>query len=171
VTVLVTGANGFLGAALVARLVERGERDVRCLVRAGSDRSRLERVWERHPGARVAPTVGSLMSTDAAARALDGVSTVYHLAAALRGPAPDVYLNTVVTSAHLLEAAARRSPPPRLVLVSSFGVYGTATLPAGAVLDETTQLETHPQLRDPYSQAKLRQERLFWEYRERCGAA
>ena len=40
--ILVTGATGFLGGALVERLLARGETDVRCLVRSGSDRARLE---------------------------------------------------------------------------------------------------------------------------------
>src|SRR5690606_2783769 len=48
--------------------------------------------------------------------------------------------------------------------VSSFSVYGIADQPRGVLVDETTPLETQPMRRDPYSQVKLRQEQLFWDY-------
>jgi nucleoside-diphosphate-sugar epimerase len=167
--VLVTGSNGFLGAVLVERLLARGHRDVRCLVRAGSDRARLEAVRARWPDARLQLTVGSLASPDAAARAIEGARVVHHLAASLRGAAADMFLSTVVTSKNLLEAVARMKTPPRLVLVSSFSVYGVADLPRGAVIDESTPIEEHPERRDLYAQVKIRQERLFREYQARHG--
>jgi len=57
----------------------------------------------------------------------------------------------------------------RVVLVSSFGVYGVVPLGRGARVDETTPLEDHPELRDVYSHSKLRQEQLFWEYQKKDG--
>ena len=57
----------------------------------------------------------------------------------------------------------------RIVLCSSFAVYGVAGLPRGAVVNEDTPLEPHPEKRDVYSQVKLRQERLFREYQEKHG--
>ena len=167
--VLVTGSTGFLGTALVERLLARGEKDLRCFVRAGSDRSRLEALARRFPDAAVELFVGSLSSREAAAKALDGVGTVYHLAASLLGAAADIFLNTVVASKHLLEAIAASGWPIKVVLVSSFGVYGVAALPRNHVVDEATPIEPHPARRDFYSQAKLRQEKLFREYQARYG--
>jgi nucleoside-diphosphate-sugar epimerase len=92
------------------------------------------------------------------------VDVVYHVAAALKGQPADMFLNTVVATKNLLEAVARQPRPPRVVLVSSFSVYGCAELPKGIVLDETTPLETQPQRRDLYAQCKLRQEQLAWDY-------
>jgi nucleoside-diphosphate-sugar epimerase len=86
------------------------------------------------------------------------------------GGAPaDIFLNTVVASKNLLEAVARAPRPPKVVLVSSFGVYGFAALPRNAVVDEETPLEPHPERRVPYSHAKLRQERLFRDYQRKVG--
>jgi len=59
--------------------------------------------------------------------------------------------------------------PGKMVLTSSFGVYAAASVPRGHVIDERTGIEPHPERRDLYSQAKLRQERLFREYQERLG--
>jgi nucleoside-diphosphate-sugar epimerase len=188
VKILVTGATGFLGTALVERLLARGETDLRCFLRSGSDHARLDALGRRYPAAKLELYVGSLASRESAARALEGVGVVYHLAASLLGAAADIFLNTVVASKHLLEAiqdGAASGPKPRppaeaiaavperrpikVVLVSSFGVYGVASLPRGHVVDESTPFEPHPERRDLYSQAKLRQEKLFREYQARLG--
>jgi nucleoside-diphosphate-sugar epimerase len=166
--VLVTGASGFLGAALVERLLARGEDDVRCLVRAGSDSSRLDAVVRRHASARLSLVPGAL-TPERVGAALEGVDVVYHLAARLTGAPADVFLGTVVASKHLLDAIVGAPRPIKVVLVSSFAVYGVAGLPRGAVINESTPLEPHPERRDVYAYAKLRQERLFREYEARHG--
>ena len=162
---LVTGANGFLGVALGERLLARGGAAVRGRVRAGRARQRLAAVLESHPGGEI--FVGSLASREKAAEALEGVDVVYHLAASLKGAPADMFLNTVVTSRNLLDAVAATGRPVRLVLVSSFSVYGAAGLRWGGRLDESSPLEPHAERRDPYAQVKLRQERLFSERAER----
>lgn len=166
-TVLVTGATGFLGGALVRRLLDDGERSLVCLARPGPKGGRIAEVAARYPGAEVETVVGNLVDPAVATRAVRDVSVVYHLAAGLTGATADLFLNTVVTTKHLLEAALAAPHKPRVVLVSSFGVYGVAALGRGALVDESTPLETAPARRDPYSQAKLRQEKLAWEYAAR----
>jgi nucleoside-diphosphate-sugar epimerase len=166
VSVLVTGSNGFLGSSLIARLADRGTEDLRCCVRAGSNRTRLEQLKDERRERQFSMVEGSLGSVETASRALDGVDTVYHLAAAMNGSAADMYLGSVVASKNLLEAAAKQKRRIKFVLVSSFGVYGVAALRRGSVINEQTPLEDHSELRDIYSQTKLRQEQLFHEY---CG--
>ena len=77
-----------------------------------------------------------------------------------------MFLDTVVGSKYLLEAILT-SKPRRVVLISSLAVYGVSELRERGVIDENTPLERHPEKRDVYSHAKLRQERLFVEYQKR----
>jgi nucleoside-diphosphate-sugar epimerase len=160
--ILVTGATGFLGGPLVERLLAHGERELQLTVRPGTRRDKVEALAARYPGARLRWVEGNLVSRADTARAVEGVDTIYHLAASLRGAPADMFLNTVVASKNLLEAIGDRRPM-RIVLVSSFSVYGVANLPRGATVDEATPLEPNPEKRDVYAHVKLRQERLFWD--------
>ncbi|MDH3197924.1 MAG: NAD(P)-dependent oxidoreductase [Candidatus Krumholzibacteria bacterium] len=167
-TVLVTGAGGFLGRAVVARLAADGGARVRCLVRTSAQCASLEARLGAEAAARVEICVGNLLSRGDAARAVEGVDTVYHLAASLRGSPADIFLNTVVASDSLLRALDPQ-PDTAVALVSSLGVYGVAGLPSGSRIDEQTPLEPHPERRDVYSHAKWRQEKLFRDWRDATG--
>jgi 2-alkyl-3-oxoalkanoate reductase len=166
-TVLVTGSTGFLGTAVVERLLAHGVRRIRCFARPSSDRARLAALV---PGShdRVEVTVGNLQSVADIERALADVDTVYHLAGGMRGAPAGIFLDTVVASKRLLDAIVS-TPVKRLVLVSSLSVYGLADVPADRVVDESTGLEPHPERRDAYAYAKLRQELLVQEHAARAG--
>ena len=166
--VLVTGAAGFLGRALIERLLVHGYTDIRCNVRRQADISKLDALFSRHLHSRLEYCVGNLRHRDEAARAVENVQLIFHLAAGKKGTAADLFLDSVVSSRNLLDAVADRKPL-RIVLVSSFGVYGVASLRRGTQVNEQTVLEPHPEWRDHYSFAKLRQEQLFWEYQRRNG--
>ena len=166
--VLVTGASGFLGTAVVERLLAHGYTNIRCNVRRQANIPILAALARRYQNAGVEYCVGNLKHRDDAVRAVEGVQLIFHLAAGKSGAAADLFLDSVVASRNLLDAIAGRTPM-RIVLVSSFGVYGIAGLRRGACVTEQTALERHPEWRDHYSHAKLRQEQLFWEYQQRCG--
>ena len=159
-SILVTGASGFLGRAVVERLCARKIPRVRYFVRPRSDRSRLDELQLEYPTCKLECVVGNLTSPADCRRALDGITIVYHLAAQMVGAPASFFLNTVVASNRIIEAM-RESWPRRVVLVSSLAVYGPMNGPLGAVLDESTPLESCPQKRDVYSQSKLWQESLF----------
>jgi dTDP-L-rhamnose 4-epimerase len=127
--VLVTGGAGFVGSHLVDALLARGDR-VRILDNLDP---------QVHGPARRAPAwlapeaelvVGDMRDADAVAKALHGVDTVYHLAAAV-GVGQSMYqiadytaANTLGT-AHLLQAVVDgRRDLARLVVASSMSIYG-----------------------------------------------
>ena len=169
-TALVTGAAGFLGPALMARLLAREPESLRLFARPGPGVKRLEAlVHDSGTGAEVELVAGSLTDAADCAQAVREVDVVYHLAAGTRGAAAERFANSVVASKHLLDAIVAEERPVKVVLVSSLAVYGVAGLGKGALVNESTPLERHPERRDVYAQAKLRQEQLFWEYRERHG--
>src|SRR3954469_24970316 len=70
---LVTGANGFLGATLVKKLIERGER-VKAFVRPETDLTSLKDL----PQDRMLLSVGNIMSEGSISRALTNVNRIYH---------------------------------------------------------------------------------------------
>lgn len=160
--ILVTGSNGFLGSAVVRRLVETGQGPIRCLVRPGSSTARLDDLVEAEA---IEIHRGTLNSKFDCFTATEGVDTIYHLAAGMGGGAmADVWLTTVVATDTLMQALDKRltdgSPIRRVVHCSSFAVYGTGSLPSGATVDESTPLETNRAEADDYSHAKLRQEEV-----------
>jgi len=101
------------------------------------------------------------------------IPLIIHLAAGLKGAPAELFADSVVASRNLLEALEERNDlsmrQTRVVLVSSFGVYGVVALGRGARIDERTPLEDHPELRDTYSYSKLMQEKLFWDYQRKVG--
>lgn len=171
--VLVTGAGGFLGAQLVERLLAHGYHDVRCFLRDASREERLRSIAQSYPQSRLECVYGNLRSPADCARAIEDATLIFHLAAGLKGSPAELFADSVISSRNLLDALEARTSPPvqqtRIVLVSSFGVYGVVPLGRGALVTEQTPLETKPELRDPYSFSKLRQEQLFWSRREKAG--
>jgi len=100
-----------------------------------------------------------------------GAAVIYHLAAG-RGEKfyPDAYLNSVVTTRNLLEAAAQNSNLKRFVNVSSFTVYSNTHKPKGQTLDESCPEETHSHLRgEAYCFAKVKQDEIVKECSQRLG--
>lgn len=161
--VFVTGGTGFLGRRVVKALCEDGLR-VRCLVRPSSDVSALRDFVGPDHWPAVEVVAGELSDVDACRKLIDDCDTVAHVAAALGGSTAVMFLNTVIPTRHLLAAAAQVGVR-RFVQVSSFGVYGAAGLSTGALLNESTPLDPHPELRDPYSYSKIVQEQVAWEAR------
>jgi uncharacterized protein YbjT (DUF2867 family) len=110
--ILLTGATGNLGSALLRRLTTSGAR-VRCLVR---DPRRLgpERV-------RVQIALGDLSEPASFRNALRGVDTVVHLAASIRDqPRASIEELNAVATLRLLQAA-ERSGAERFVFFSALG--------------------------------------------------
>src|SRR5258707_2069275 len=70
-TTLITGGTGFLGAHLVHQLVESGTRDIRVMATS---------IPEWLTGLGIDTIEGSVTNDEDVARAVDGVTEIYHLA-------------------------------------------------------------------------------------------
>ena len=153
--ILVTGAGGFLGVHVVERLLAHGYADIRCFLRNPAKASRLLEIVGTYPDANVELFYGNLRSKADCLRAIEGVSLLIHLAAGMNGAAAELFADSVIVSRNLLEALNSRtdiSPrDTRVVVISSFSVYGVVPLSRGARIDEETPLEAHPELLIPYS--------------------
>ncbi len=169
--ILVTGAAGFIGTRVVANLLANGYRRIRCLVRHTSDCRRLRTVIEA-AGAndRVEVMTGNLLSPENCRDAARGAAVVYHLAAGTGLKSfSDSFLNSVVTTRNLLDAAVEHGCLRRFVNLSSFGVYANQGNP-GRVLDESAPVEVRPESRaEAYCYAKVKQDELVAEYGKNQG--
>ena len=155
--VLVTGAGGFLGRAVVAAAVREGH-EVLAMVRPASA--------GRATAPGVTEVAGDLRQRGAWVDAVQEADAVVHCAAAF-GDIASQLAGTVLATENLLAALPARTK--RFVHVSSLSVYDFDAPRLGGALDETTPLEAAPLRRDAYTQTKVMQERLVREHAGRTG--
>lgn len=156
-TVLVTGAAGFLGSHVTDVLLERGDQP-RALIHPCDDGERLER-------AGVDVRRGDVASTAALRAALNGVDIVLHCAARTGPWGPEqAYLRTNVQSLEPLVHAAQAAGVERIVHVSSITVHGNDV---GGRADEQAPFREE---RNPYSRSKIAGERLLQHMVTELGA-
>jgi len=170
--ILVTGATGFIGSKLIANLLDRGFRNLRCFARPSSASSRVDTL-SAYAGAvgRVEVMTGNLLAREDCIAATKDVAVIFHLAAG-RGEKsfPDAFMNSAVTTRNLLEASMQHNCLRRFVNVSSFTAYTNTKKPRWRMLDESCPVETRPELRgDAYSFAKLKQDEIVAEYGKKFG--
>lgn len=156
--ILVTGANGHLGANLVAALLEAGH-TVRASVRSLSDRAKYAHVQALGP---VELVEAGLDRPQTLRAAMDGMETVFHAAAVYSLYAPgqeDAIIRASIDGIDAALRAAKDAGVAKIIVTSSI-----VTLPltqAGA--PASTELDWASDLRVPYIKAKTRGEQRAWE--------
>jgi len=142
---LVTGATGFVGAA-VARALLAAELPVRVLARPNGDRRNLA-------GIDVEIAEGSLEDAGSLARAVAGCRYLFHVAADYRlwVPDPAAMFRANVDGTRELMHAALAAGVERVVYTSSVATLG---LVAGGVADEATP-SGFADMIGPYKQSKF----------------
>ena len=147
-TVLVTGATGFIGAALCRALLDQGH-SVRAFYRPTSNPRALDRLDVRHQ-------LGDVLSPESLAPAMLGVDWVFHAAAeAAYWRYPDQVIRTAVEGTRSVVQAARAAGVARLVMTSSLAAIG---VPSGDEWLDEQHTFNLPAERFPYGYAKHRSE-------------
>ena len=159
-TTLITGANGFVGSALVRQLLQQGH-DVKALVRPGSNRRNLEKL-------DVTLVEGDLTDAASLPRALNGCNCLFHVAADYRLWIPDaerMYRTNVDATRDLLRLAADLGVG-RMVYTSSVATLGIN--PDRTPADETTPV-TLGNMVGHYKRSKFLAEQVVRELVEEQG--
>jgi len=143
--VLVTGATGFVGAA-VARALSAAGVEVRALIRRDSDLRNLG-------GLKVEQAYGDLRDRDSLRRALSGCQQLYHVAAhyALWAKDPSVFYEVNVAGTRTLLEIARELGTERIVYTSTIGAIG---LPANGGLGTEDTPASLSQMAGDYKRSK-----------------
>jgi nucleoside-diphosphate-sugar epimerase len=144
--VCVTGGTGFIGGALVDRLLREGA-SVRVLARPSPRADEL--------AARGVEVVsGDLADSTAVERAVGGVDVVFHAAALVEGNwAKENFLETNLGGTQQVFEACIRQGVRHVVYLSSIAVYGL--IHKGERIDERTPRDESPEKRDSYAQSKI----------------
>lgn len=149
---LITGATGFVGSALARRLAEAGE-PVRILRRATS---RLDLLGDTSDA--VEHAIGDVTDIESLERAMDGVDTVFHVAAIVafgRRARPRLRRVNVEGTANVVNAALHTGVR-RLVHTSSIAALGRS---AGATILDESAVWTPSPLNSAYAISKHDAER------------
>lgn len=146
--ILVTGASGSLGKALVSQLLAR---------------TTPLRVFDRRePATRLAGVdyvVGDLGDAAAVDKAVDGVEVVIHAGAVMKGTWEEHQRGTVEGTRNVVNACVSHGVK-QLVYISSMSVIDWAGH-SGSAVNEDARLEPHPDKRGAYTRAKLEAEQII----------
>ncbi len=155
-TAAVTGATGFIGSAVVRKLLEQ-RRSVRCVVEPGANAANLDGL----PVERVTVDVCDYAGMR---KALEGCETLFHLAAVYKTWLPNeeiIYrVNVEGTVTTLL--AAQHAGTKKVVYTSSIAAIG---LVDGGLADETTEFNLFD-VANPYILTKWQSERVAMRFAE-----
>lgn len=156
-TVMVTGADGFIGSHLTEELVKKGERvKAFCYYNSFGTWGWLDTLPPEIKN-EIEVFMGDIRDPNGVRTAMKGQDVVYHLAALIAIPfsyhSPDSYVDTNIKGTLNVLNAARDVNTQRLLVTSTSEVYGTAQY---VPIDEK-----HPyQGQSPYSATKIGADRL-----------
>ena len=154
--VLITGANGHIGANTVRELLNR-DYEVVAFVRESSDLRGLNELDVEY-------AYGDVMDLDALIRAADSCDVIVHTAAVFRWWAKDpqeIRQPALVGTRNIVQAA-KQAGVERLVYTSSVVAIGTTPDPSKPLTVEDWNEDPHT----PYADAKTQSERSAWELAE-----
>ena len=161
--VLVTGANGHVGGALVKLLAERGYK-VRASVRDAGNAEKTRVL--KQCGAEVVQA--DLMQPDSLARALEGMDGLFQVAAVYatvaKDPQREIIDPSIIGGMNALKAASTAGVK-KVVFTSSVAAVGTDAPPEKPLTEE----DWNDRAVAPYFIAKTKAERAAWDFAKSTG--
>lgn len=151
--ILVTGANGFVGRALVERLRAELQEPLRLLVR---------RPPPNPPPADLQLVYGDLGNPAAVDHAMEGIEIVFHVGASMKGGNFEFQSGTIWGTRNVIDSCERHGVG-RLVYVSSLSVLDHAGHRGGVPVNESSPYEPFPEKRGLYTKTKLEAEKMVLE--------
>ena len=157
--ILVTGAAGFVGSHMVEKLVEDGH-EVRAMIHYNSANN-----WGWLEESKVKNSIqviaGDIRDYDSVFSAVNGVDTIFHLAALIGIPysyvSPMAYIKTNIEGTYNVLQSARTLETPNILITSTSETYGSAQY---IPMDEL-----HPMVgQSPYSASKIGADNLAVSY-------
>ena len=151
---LVLGGTGFIGTRVVNTLVDDGK-TVRVLCRQSSNLKNIPK--------SVDICLGDIKDPASISRALFGVKTVIHCAAAMSGDWAEYYESTIIGTQNILNAI-KESNVNKFIYISSIGLLDYNKLKNGQVVDESASVEPRTNDRGFYTRAKKEAEDLVIDF-------
>ena len=157
--ILVTGAAGFVGSHMVEKLVADGH-DVRAMIHYNSANN-----WgwleESQVKKSIEVVAGDIRDYDSVFAAVNGVDTIFHLAALIGIPysyvSPMAYIKTNIEGTYNILQSARTLETSNILITSTSETYGSAQY---IPMDEF-----HPMVgQSPYSASKIGADNLAVSY-------
>lgn len=161
--VLVTGGTGFIGRRLVGRLVSNGNN-----VRVLTHREHAQNETSSSLPDRIEVIQGSISNPMDVEQACKGVKSVYHLAAATKGPLL-YHLDTTVSGTQNIVDACKKHEVKTLVYVSTIGILNIMALGSQGLVDEDVSYEQQAIRRGNYAEAKLMAELIVRRFKNEPG--
>ena len=149
-TILVTGGTGLVGSRLLKRLVDVGV-ECRALVRAGKELP-----------SGVVPVDGDILDPSSLPKALEGVSSIVHLAAAFRTPDNAlIWKVNLEGTRNLIDAAKAHAPDARFIMASTIMIYDANGTRPGREEDASEPKMAYPASKLA-AEKELRESGLNW---------
>ena len=175
--ILLTGASGFVGRFLLARLLADTDATIYCLVRAQSQQQAWLRLrstllkwdlWREELASRIVAVVADLrlprlgLDESAYATLCGNVDTIYHCATSMNHLETYAMARSAnVDSARELLRLAARDKPKLINYISTLAVFNSAGGP-GRIIDETTPTEAEKHsIANGYAASKWVGEKIF----------
>lgn len=152
-SILITGASGFVGSRLAARLVLGEEMSVRAFVHRLSSPgvARLSRL-------PIKMIFGDLLDVASLSAAIEGCEVVVHLAYGNSGDPSKQEETTILGTENLLKVALEKNIK-KVIYLSTAAVHGLKSKEAS--IDESATFE---KCKNVYRRSKIKAEQIVWKY-------